>query len=332
MTFHGPVPAALLAAALLLGSAPLAPSRGQSPAEPDSARLLLDLSILAADSMEGRAPGTPGGDRARRFLLRSLGDARVEPLGGAYERPFTWSGGQGVNLVGVVPGTGAEGTIVLTAHYDHEGVHGGQIYNGADDNASGAAAALEVARSVVASPLRHDLVVALVDAEESGLRGARAFVADPPVPLERVLLDINLDMVARTDGVLWAAGAYHTPALRPVLESVSERSPLTLRLGHDRAGAPEGDDWTSASDHGPFHEAGIPFVYFGVEDHPDYHRPTDDFERVDPGEFVDAVRTILLAVRALDAALPLPSHDEPRPLPAPPFHPAPLRPPYLIPR
>ena len=60
---------------------------------------------------------------------------------------------------------------------------------------------------------------------------------------------------------------------------------------------------------GPFHAAGIPFVYFGVEDHPDYHRPTDDFERIDRVEYVNSVRTILSALRALDAALPL-SNDE----------------------
>ena len=105
-------------------------------------------------------------------------------------------------------------------------------------------------------------------------------------------------------GTLWAGGAAHTPSLRPVLEAVAAKSPVALRLGHDRAGAPEGDDWTGASDHAPFHRAGIPFVYFGVEDHPDYHRSTDDFEAVDPGEYVASVRTIFLALKALDAGLP----------------------------
>ncbi len=182
----------------------------------------------------------------------------------------------------------------------------GEVFNGADDNASGVAAALEVARRVAERPLDHGLLVALLDVEEAGLQGARALVADPPVPREAIALNVNLDMVSRTDGLLWAAGAHHTPALRPILEDVAEQAPLTLRLGHDRPGAPEGDDWTSASDHGAFHAIGIPFVYFGVEDHPDYHRPTDDFERVDPREFVDAVRTILAAVRALDRSLPFP--------------------------
>jgi len=275
-------------------------------AQVDPARLLADLSVLAHDSMEGRETGMPGAARARAFIERSLAEAGVRPVGDAYAHPFTWSERAGQNLVALVSGTDVpDRYIVLTAHYDHEGIRDGEIYNGADDNASGVAALLAIARAISAEPLRHSLVLAATDAEESGLQGARALVADPPVPLEAVLLNVNLDMVARADGVLWAGGAYHTPALRPVLEAVTAEPPLTLRLGHDRPNAPEGDDWTSASDHGPFHEAGIPFVYFGVEDHADYHRPTDDFERVDADEYVASVRTVLAALRALDDVLPL---------------------------
>jgi Zn-dependent M28 family amino/carboxypeptidase len=258
--------------------------------------------------MEGRAPGTPGSLRARTFLERALRDAgaRPRPGGSGFAQPFAWARGNGVNLVGMVPGRSARAeVIVLTAHYDHVGIREGQIFNGADDNASGAAALLEITRRISAEPLQHALVVALFDAEELGGQGARAFVAAPPVPLERIALNVNLDMVSRTDGLLWAGGASHTPALRPVLERVASRAPVTLRLGHDRPNAPEGDDWTALSDHAAFHELGIPFVYFGVEDHADYHRPTDDVERVEPGEYVASVRTILLGLRELDAALPL---------------------------
>ena len=278
---------------------------------PDSARLLRDLSALAHDSMEGRGTGSEGAAMARALLVRELEAAGVQPMEPSWEHPFTWGdeASTGVNVLGRVEGTGAAdgpaSMIVLTAHYDHLGVRDGELFNGADDNASGTAAALEIARLVAASPLRSTLVVAFVDAEEVGLQGARAFVAEPPLPLPDATLAVNLDMVARTGGVLWAAGASHTPALRPILERVAADAPLTLRLGHDRPNAPEGDDWTTASDHGPFHEAGIPFVYFGVEDHPDYHRPSDDVEVVDPGELVASVRTIHAAIRALDAALPL---------------------------
>jgi len=283
---------------------------GQQLPAVDAARLIADVAVLAHDSMEGRAAGTEGNRRARAFLARALAETGARPLGGAYdqpfEQPFDWERGSGVNLVGAISGRGDDSeVIVLTAHYDHVGVREGQVFNGADDNASGVAALLEIGRRIAVDPLEHTLIVALVDAEELGARGARAFVAEPPVPLEHMALNINLDMVSRTDGLLWAGGASHTPALRPVLERVAARAPVTLRLGHDRPGAPEGDDWTQLSDHVAFHERGIPFVYFGVEDHPDYHRPTDDVERVDPGEYVAAVQTILMALRELDAALPL---------------------------
>jgi Zn-dependent M28 family amino/carboxypeptidase len=298
-----------VSAAVLLRASALpatSPATAQAPPQLDSARLLADLAVLAHDSMEGREAGTVGSLRARHFLERRLGESGARPFGSSYGQAFSWPRGTGENIVGLVEGRDPDAeVIVLTAHYDHVGIRDGLVFNGADDNASGTAALLEIARQLVADPLRHPVVVALLDAEESGSWGARALVDEPPVPLERIALNVNLDMVARTDGVLWASGAHHTPALRPVLEDVAARAPLTLRLGHDRPDAPEGDDWTGSSDHGVFHDAGIPFVYFGVEDHEDYHRPTDDFERVDPGELVASVRTILLAVRSLDAALPL---------------------------
>jgi Zn-dependent M28 family amino/carboxypeptidase len=232
----------------------------------------------------------------------------------AYEdmlRPFEWPRGTGVNVVAVVPGRATPDgqVIVLTAHYDHLGIRDGEVFNGADDNASGVAALLEIGRQLVAEPLKHTALLAFVDGEEVGLRGSRALVADPPVPFERIALNVNLDMVARTGGVLWAGGAYHTPALRPVLEKLAAAAPLTLRLGHDRPGAPEGEDWTNSSDHGPFHAAGVPYVYFGVEDHPDYHAATDDVQRIGPSEFTAAVRTILMGIRSLDGALPFPEAD-----------------------
>ena len=281
--------------------------------ELDSVRLLATLSALAHDSMEGRAAGSAGSARARSFILERLAEAEVDPLGSGFEVPFELREGRGtgVNLVALVPGVDASPYIVLSAHYDHVGIRDGQIYNGADDNASGTALALELARALRSAPMRHPVILALFDAEEGGLRGARHFVAEPPVPLAEIALNVNMDMVARAAGVLWAGGTFHTPALRPVLEAVANEAPLALRLGHDRPGAPEGDDWTTQSDHGAFHAAGIPFVYFGVEDHPDYHRPTDDFEAVNPADFVAVARTVLAALRALDAALPLSPPEAP---------------------
>jgi hypothetical protein len=315
------------------GTAPSTLPRAGEETGIDSVLLLTHLAALAHDSMQGREAGTAGGARARRYLLDALARAGASPLPSGYEAPFPLpGGGTAVNLVAYVAGAGgrippfggdssadgaapageAHPVIVLTAHYDHEGVSDGEIYNGADDNASGVATVLEIARVLRASPTRHPVLVALFDAEESGLLGARAFVASPPIQLASVALNINLDMVSRADGVLWAAGASHTPGLRTPLLAAAVEAPVELRLGHDRPGAPEGADWTSQSDHGAFHDRGIPFVYFGVDDHPDYHRPTDDVERVDPADFVASARTILLALRTLDASLPLPDPRAPR--------------------
>jgi len=269
--------------------------------------MLEALAALAADSMEGRATGTPGGERARRFLLAELRAIGVDPVGARYEHPFEFTRQEatvhGVNLLALVRGTATpDRYLVITAHYDHVGIRQGSTYNGADDNASGAAALLELARRLKALPLRHSVILALVDAEEMGLRGAAAFVASPPVPKDAIVMNLNMDMISRsTEGVLWAAGATHYPQFKPLLESVAATAPVTLKLGHDTPGAKPGDDWTFSSDHGPFHRAGIPFIYFGVEDHAGYHDPSDDVAVITPEFYGRAVETIWRVLRAVDA-------------------------------
>lgn len=273
--------------------------RGTAPVI-DSAQLLRDLSVLAADTMEGRRMGTPGAVRARAFLLQRMADVGLEPLPGGFEQPFGTDGG--VNLVGVIPGTKPGPAIVLTAHYDHLGTRGGTIYNGADDNASGTAAVLAIASMLVKQRPAHPVIVALFDGEEAGLLGSRAFMRHPPVPADSMLLNINLDMVSRSDaGQLFAVGPGYLPSLVGLVEAAACTADVTLMLGHDKGSR---DDWMPQSDQAPFHAAGVPFLYLGVEDHPDYHRPTDDVAAIDPGFFVRSVRAIASVVRAADAQPP----------------------------
>lgn len=274
----------------------------------DSAALIRDISVLSADTMEGRAPGTPGSARARAYIVRSLEEAGVQPFEGALLRSFQFTprGGtgqtRGINIVGHVRGTVTpDRYIVVTAHYDHLGVRDGETFHGADDNASGTAALLALARHFARQPPRTSIIFAALDAEEHGLRGARALVQAPPVPRESIVLNINMDMISRNErGELYVAGTHHWPFLRRYVERVAESAPVTLRMGHDSPDLGPRDDWTMLSDHGAFHEAGIPFLYFGVEDHPDYHRPTDTFERIQPGFYVRAVETILEVIREVD--------------------------------
>jgi len=275
----------------------------------DRTALLRDLETLASDAMEGRLVGTPGSARAREFIVKRFKEAGIQPIGASYEQPFKFTGrgdqGErvGVNLVGVIRGRRVtDRYIAVTAHYDHLGVRNGEVFNGADDNASGVAALLAVAARLKDDKPAHSMVFVAFDAEEAGLRGARAFVGAPPVPLDAIALNVNLDMVARDAGnVLFASGTSHYPYLKPYLANVA-RPPVVLKFGHDVAGAKE-DDWTRDSDHFPFHDAKIPFVYFGVEDEAQHHKATDDAGTVTKEFFVGAANTILAALRALDANL-----------------------------
>lgn len=301
----------LIVASAVSVSAASAQSAPRRPAVPvlDSAQLVRDLYVLAADSMEGRRVGTPGGAKARAYLLRRLNTLGVAPLKDSLPVHFASAGRggdttRGVNLVGVVRGTQTpDRYIVLTAHYDHVGVREGAVYPGADDNASGTSAVLAIAGWLKKNPPKHSVVLALFDGEEGGLRGARAFVANPPVPLAQMIANVNLDMVGRNEkGELYAAGATPNPQLRPLLEALAAVAPVTLKLGHDSGTG--SDNWTSQSDHGAFHAQKVPWVYFGVEDHPDYHKPTDFPNRIEPGFFYRAAQTIAEFVTRLDAAPP----------------------------
>src|SRR2546423_955631 len=273
-------------------------------------QLLEDVRTLSADDMEGRGAGTPGGARARAYIIRRFDESGLKPLWPSYEQPFDLGAGgdakarKGVNVVGYLGGRShPERFIVVTAHYDHLGIRNGQIYNGADDNASGVAALLQLAAHFSRERPDNSMIFAALDAEEIGLVGASALVKQLQTEKRNVALNVNLDMVSHSDrGELYAAGVYNTPSLRPYLEQVAARAPVKLILGHDR---PEQghDDWTNQSDQYAFHKAGVAWVYFGVEDHKDYHKPTDDFDTITPVFFVHAAETILDALKVFDENL-----------------------------
>lgn len=282
----------------------------------DSDRLMATVTTLADPKWEGRAAGSPGGLAARAYVVERFKSAGLRQVEGSYVHPFKYTRktpagqqeGEGANVLGICPGTDpALPYVVVSAHYDHVGVRDGQIYPGADDNASGVAVILELAAFCQKSPFRHSILFAAFDAEERGLQGARALVAKPPVPRERIGLNLNLDMVSRNDKrEIYVAGPYHYPDLKAPLDEVAKRARVTMLFGHDKPAAVAGgvEDWTQQSDHGPFHDAKIPFVYFGVEDHPDYHKPTDTADKINRGFFTDVAETILDSLLSLDRARP----------------------------
>tara|TARA_X000000950_G_scaffold53718_1_gene63823 strand:- start:3677 stop:4672 length:996 start_codon:yes stop_codon:yes gene_type:complete len=277
------------------------------------------LKGLSDDETQGRGIGTPGAERARDMIEARMSALEMLTLGNSYRHGFTVeadeafsdeiSAGdtvQGVNLIGVVQGSsGSDQLIIVTAHYDHMGLQDGEIFNGADDNASGVAAAMAMAQhfSRTRKQPEHTMLFAFVDGEEHGLLGARAFVETTTLPRSSLAFNLNLDMMARADtGTLWASGPHHTPALIPLIEEVSAEAPIDFQIGFDGTD-PEQQDWTELSDHGAFYEAGIPHLYIGVDYHADYHRPTDDFENIDQNVFLAAVDTAIMVAQRIDAQL-----------------------------
>jgi hypothetical protein len=310
----------LLAAAVNLALGPAATAPPPPSSTLDRSQLLADTATLSDPALEGRLAASAGGRRARAWIASAFAAIGLQPAGTTeFEQPFSFtirrlsglfSPGpfrreyrDSGNVIGRLHGSDpTRPAIVISAHYDHLGVVGGVVYPGADDNASGVAAMLAVARAMKARGSRHSLIFAAFDAEEQGLRGARLFVQSGAPG--RFALNINLDMLSRSPRrEIQVAGTSHHPQLRHPVEALQATTPVAIRFGHDR---PElgSDDWTMLSDHGAFHSERIPFLYFGVEDHEDYHQPTDTFERIDRQFFADVAALVIDAVAALDRAMP----------------------------
>lgn len=293
----------------------------------DETMLLRHLKTLSYDSMQGRLFGSEGGQKAQKYLMQqfdSLGIAPALPNGGFQSFNITFSGARrnryfppmngeiltenipdttitGGNIITTIKGE-LDRVIAITAHFDHLGMRGEQIYNGADDNASGTAALLSIARYFKQKAPRHTLLIAALDGEEHGLRGARYLVENLPVDSGKVVLNINMDMIAHNDSSeMYAVGLYHYPELKTGLLNLD--TDIELLFGHDDPNDTTMEDWTYASDHGEFHKKQIPFIYFGVEDHVDYHQPSDTYEAINKAFYVDAVDLIIQAIEQYDQLL-----------------------------
>ena len=205
------------------------------------------------------------------------------------------------NVVGLLPGSGArkEEAIVIGAHYDHVGVGGrfsaapdrtGQIHNGADDNASGTAAVIEIARAAAADRARfpRSLVFVAFAGEERGLLGSAFYANNPAIPLADTIAMLNLDMVGRANGKVDVSGLDSAPSL---LDDVRQAATAAggIEIRQEGPGAGRSDDSS-------FLDRRIPAINFFTGFHDDYHRPSDDWNRI------DAAGTARVATLALEFA------------------------------
>jgi len=266
--------------------------------------LLEAVKTLSSDVFEGRRTGTKGAQLARDYIIKRFTELLVKPLGDNYIQPFSFETGKkydAANVLGLIEGTlKSDKYIVISAHYDHEGIKNGKIYNGADDDASGVSALFAFAEYFAKNPPKHNVILAAFDAEELGLKGAYHFVENNILTKRRnIVLNLNMDMISRSEKQqLFAVGTSHYPILKPTIANFKAIGVVDLLIDHE--GLTKADDWSFASDHAAFHKAKIPFVYFGVADHEDYHEPTDDFENIDQQFYKDAVQTIISVFNQFD--------------------------------
>ncbi len=202
---------------------------------------------------------------------------------------------QAANVVGILPGTDpalAGEAVVIGAHYDHLGRVDGVVHPGADDNASGAALVVALARAFVAAGgAGRTLVFVLFGGEELGLLGSRHYVRQPAVPLGRTVAMVNFDMVGRMQGNRLAVGGGDSGrGLRDILAAAAQAASATL----DVKGTPY-----HASDHTRFYEAGVPVLFFTTGAHPDYHKPSDTPDRIDADGMAEVARVATRTIERL---------------------------------
>lgn len=287
---------------------------------PTDESLLKDLktnvAYLAADELEGRAIGTEGEQKAAEYLAAEFKRIGLEPNGTeGYFQPFNVSkpsnpheeaiigtDGEGIsgrNVVGFLDKK-SDKTIVIGAHFDHLGM-GGQgslhrgdsaIHNGADDNASGTAALLALAKILKHEELNSNVLFIAFSGEENGLWGSNYYVKNPTVDLKTVNYMINMDMVGRLneDKSLAINGVGTSPSFSPIFDKINADS---LKLVTSESG-------TGPSDHTSFYLQDLPVLHFFTGQHEDYHKPTDDAELINYDGLVKVVRYISRAVLALD--------------------------------
>lgn len=253
------------------------------------------VEYLASPEQQGR----PGGQAhaAAEYILEHFKNAGLRPMfpgeAGAptsfiQEIPNSDKDGEkrvmGRNLGAILPGSDPNlrhEVIILSAHYDHLGVRGGEIFAGADDNASGVAMLLEVAHRTAAQEVAPRRTIAFVafDLEERMLFGSQWFAAHMPWQQEDVALFLTADMIGRSLGDLnlptvFVLGSEHAPHLKSVLDSIGEPEGLEVaRLGIDLIG--------TRSDYGPFRDRKIPFLFFSTGQSDVYHTPRDIPETLD---------------------------------------------------
>ncbi|MCB9887961.1 MAG: M20/M25/M40 family metallo-hydrolase [Planctomycetes bacterium] len=333
---------------------------------PTAADIRSVVATLCADELRGRRAGSPGAKTVARWIaaefeklgLTPAGDAAKEadkPRGfeqcfrimRAVAKPnepntFRVDRVEARNVLAWLPGAAGERQkeyVLVGAHFDHLGDRGGKIHPGADDNASGVAGLIAVARALTAHKprLRRSVLFVAFGGEEEGLRGSNHFARKPPRSLQQLVAMINLDMIGRPrlldqKGLSFAKRLVGIPDAPAVGVLGTDQSPELAALARSAFAteklplfAPENFGVLAGtikkmsagrSDHAPFEQRGIPFLFFSTSEHDDYHKPTDTIDKIDPETTRKIAAGVFRILVGLDAMDGRPRFVRPEPKPS----------------
>ena len=284
--------------------------------KPGPVSLQQDIAILANDSLQGRETGTEGEMMAANYIKQRMADLGLVPKGNKkdYFQSFTFKPKKdphqavkftdgdstitGTNVIGYIDNQ-AVTTVVIGAHYDHLGMGGeGSLYregiaihNGADDNASGVGLLLQLAEKLQGRNKRNNYLFIAFSGEEMGLLGSNYFVKNPTIDLSEANYMLNMDMVGRLrqDSTLSVSGTGTAPIWNQVLNASNPGFKLVLS-----------ESGVGPSDHTSFYLQDIPVLHFFTGQHEDYHKPTDDSDKLNYGGMQMIGDYILAIVSELD--------------------------------
>ena len=289
------------------------------------------LKILASDSLEGRETGQKGQKMAADYIMSHFKNIGIPPYKrNTYYQKFRVKNSRhmckcddcdvdflkkilgknkyikGENILGFIEGTDRkEEVIIITAHYDHLGKHEEKIYNGADDDGSGTVAALEIAEAFMIAKKeghgpRRSILVMTVSGEEKGLLGSKFYTDNPIYPLENTVANLNIDMIGRLDDwhengdyVYLIGSDMLSQELHDISEQVNDQY-IGLDLDYTFNAEDDPNRYYYRSDHYNFAKNNIPVIFYFNGVHEDYHKTTDDIEKIDFDKIETITRLVFL--------------------------------------
>lgn len=263
-----------------------------------------NLYVIASDEMEGRDTGSPGQKKAGQYMVnyyKGLGISHPKALGSYYQKvpaDFMKKRGGGnlpdsENILAFIEGSEKpEEIVVISGHYDHVGTRNGVVYNGADDDGSGTVAVMEIAKAFQAAKKagngpKRSILFLHVTGEEHGLFGSEFYTDNPVFPLANTVVDLNIDMIGRDDPenrgkqYVYVIGSEMLSSQLKVINETANKKTNNLELNYKYDDPNDTERLYYRSDHYNFAKNNVPVAFFFDGIHEDYHKPTDDVEKID---------------------------------------------------